>query len=137
MANYKAQFMRYMGLQGIRYSDLNDTTVSVAFAGESAPSVSVLVSFDPDGNGYAEFGSYGIGSVKTDEKYANAIVLCNDLNKQCRWVKFFVDDDRNIVAKADAILDYGSSGSECLEIVNRMVGIIDSSYSQFMKLMWS
>ena len=137
MANYKAQFMRYMGLQGIRYSELTETTVSVGFTTDNVPSVTVLVSFDSDGNGYAEFGSYGIGTVKADEKYANALVLCNDLNKQYRWVKFYIDDDRSIVAKADAILDYDSAGSECLEIVNRMVGIIDSSYSQFMKLMWS
>ena len=137
MANYKSQFLRYIGLQGIKYSELDNTTVSIVYAGEKAPSISILVSFDADGNNYSEFGCYSIGAVKKDEKYANAIVLCNDLNKQYRWVKFFVDDNRNIVAKADAILEYSSAGSTCLEMVTRLVSIIDSCYPDFMKLMWS
>jgi hypothetical protein len=137
MANYKMEYQRYMDGHGIRYSVANDTIVSVTYTGNNCQSISVIVAFDQSGNNLVEFGSYCIGTVNTDEKYADAIVLCNQLNKQYRWVKFFVDDDRSIVAKADAIVDFSSVGAECSEMVNRMVGIIDDVYPEFMRLMWA
>jgi len=136
MANYKALYLRYMDAHNIRYTTANNI-VSISYTGSNAQSITILVSFDPDGNNLVEFGCYSIGSCKSDEKYANAIVLCNEMNKKYRWVKFFVDDDRSIVGKADAIVDSSSVGSECAEMVSRMVGIIDDVYPEFMRLMWA
>ncbi len=137
MANYRMEFQRYMDSHGIRYGALNNNVVSVTYTGTNCQSIAILVAFDQSGNNYVEFASYSIGAVNTDEKYANAIVLCNQFNKQYRWVKLFVDDERAIVAKADAIVDFSSVGAECSEMVNRMVRIIDDVYPEFMRLMWT
>ena len=136
MANYKAQYLRYMDAHNIIYTTSNNI-VSITYSGKNSQSITILVSFDPDGNNLVEFGCYSIGSCNSDEKYANAIVLCNEMNKKYRWVKFFVDDDRAVVGKADAIVESSSVGSECSEIVNRMVGIVDDVYPEFMRLMWT
>ena len=136
MANFKAQFLRYMDMHSIRYTTVGDL-VKITYTGSNASSITIFVSFDPDGKNYAEFGSYSIASFLEDQKYANAIVLCNELNKQYRWVKFYVDDNREVVAKADAIVDISSVGAECSEMVDRIVGLIDLVYPEFMKLKWT
>ncbi len=137
MANYKMEFQRYMDGHGIRYGVLNDNVVSVTYTGSNCQSIAIFVAFDQSASNLVEFASYSIGTVNSDEKYANAIVLCNEFNKKYRWVKLFVDDDRAIVAKADAIVDFSSVGAECSEMVNRMVGIIDDVYPEFMRLIWT
>ena len=126
-----------MDSHGIRYTVIKDNIVGVTYTGSNCPSINVIVMFDKLGNNYVEFASYSIGSVNSDEKYANAIVLCNQFNKEYRWVKLFVDDERTVVAKADAIVDFSSVGAECSEMVNRMVNLIDEAYPGFMKLMWA
>ena len=96
MANFKAQYLRYMDAHNIKYTTINDI-VSVTYTGSKSQSITILVAFDSGGANLAEFACYSIGTCTGDEKYANAIVLCNEMNKKFRWINFFVDDDRQSV----------------------------------------
>ena len=62
---------------------------------------------------------------------------CYTCNAKYRWVKFYIDDDNDICVRSDAILDEGTCGEECREIILRMIGIIDESYPVFMKARWA
>ena len=136
MASYITEYERFMDSQGIKYSHQNATSVSISYETSNIKSCRVQVNFDADGDNKVAFHSWSIGNVKDDEKFSKALVLCNELNKQYRWVKFYIDDDRDIAVSADAIVDLSSVGSECAEMVSRMVNISDAAYPQFMKLLW-
>lgn len=69
---------------------------------------------------------------KADQMYK----VLNDLNRSFRWVKFYADEEGNIEADADCILDLDSCGKECLEIMERTVNIADSAYPTIMKEIW-
>ena len=59
------------------------------------------------------------------------------MNAQYRWVKFYIDGDQDIACQSDALVDIESVGSECLQMVERMVGIMDEAYPEFMKAFWA
>lgn len=136
MANYKAAFMKYLDNHGVKYDDQNETIVSLSYKAENMDSVRVYVGFDSDGENLVTFKSYSIGHVK-DDKLSAALVACNAMNAQFRWIKFYIDDDQDIACQCDALVDMESVGSECLQLVERMVGIMDDAYPEFMKAFWA
>ena len=58
---------------------------------------------------------------------------CNELNNKYRWVKFYLDDDSDVVAQIDAYVDDETCGGECLSLVRRMVNIVDGGYPTLMQ----
>ena len=76
-----------------------------------------------------------IESFKSNE--AAGLAVCNDLNLQFRWVKFFLDKDKDVVATLDAMLDDNSSGAECVSLLMRIVNIVDDAYPQIAKARWA
>lgn len=137
MANYKAEYTRFMDSRGIKYQILNNNIVNVRYSAENVNTIDVLVSFDTDGQNLVQIGSYGICSFKEDSKYPKGLVICNELNNRFRWVKFYLDSDRAVNASIDALVDLSSVGSECAELVSRLVNIVDTAYPELMKTSWS
>jgi len=131
MSMYKQLFMQYMDANGIKYTDCDEHAVRVAYTGEYLKAIPIFVFFDRDGDPLTAFKCWEIASFK--DKRDRAIVVCNELNSKYRWVKFFVNDENNIVADADAMLDASTCGEECMSIVRRLVSIIDESYLMIMK----
>lgn len=62
---------------------------------------------------------------------------CNEANKQFRWIKFYVSDNQEVMAEDDAVLDMASVGEECIELVARMVRVVDEAYPKFMKAIYA
>ena len=83
-----------------------------------------------------QFACYEIQKV-SDNKMAQALIVCNSLNVKYRWVKFCIDDDKDIRCEADAVVDLASCGEECMSIVNRIVSITDEAYPEIMRALWS
>lgn len=135
MASYKAEYLRYMDNKGIKYTDKDDHWVKVAYNCNNIKSVTINVFFDKDGDPLVAFDCWEIIKFK-DDKRAAGILLCNRLNEKYRWVKFYVDSDGDLRCQADAIVDHETVGSECKELVSRMVNIIDKSYPEIMKAVW-
>lgn len=135
MFDYKAAFMRYLDEKGIKYTDVDENRVRVGYNGDNIPSVQVSVIFDKDGDGLVAFRSWNLGKVK-DEKFANILLACNQLNDQFRWVKFYIDSDQDITAALDAVVDEQTVGEECFQLVIRMVSICDDAYPTIMQAMW-
>ena len=136
MANYKQLFMNYMDRKGIKYSDVKDYVVRVTYTGDNLKSIPVYVFFDSDGDPLVCLKCWDIVNFK-DEKMASGIIACNELNKQYRWVKFYLDKDNDVVAQIDAYIDAETCGEECLNLVKRVVNITDEAYPTFMKAIWS
>ena len=59
------------------------------------------------------------------ERIANLLMICNSLNGKYRWLKFYIDDDKDIMVEDDAILDPETAGEECYELIARTVSILE------------
>lgn len=135
MANYKRLFMQHMDREGIKYTDQDDFVVKVVYTGDNLKSIPVFVFFDKDGDPLVQLKCWEIANFKNKE--AKAMIACNQVNKEWRWIKFYIDDDADIVAGCDAYIDEATCGSECLSLVRRMVNIVDDAYPTFGKALWS
>lgn len=135
MLIYKQLFMQYMDNEGYRYTDVNDNVVKITFNGDNLKSITVYVSFDKDGEGMIELRCFDI--VNMGDKVAAGIIACNSVNAKYRWVKFYVDDDKDIICEADAYVDEATCGEECMNMVRRVVNITDDVYEQFLKAKFS
>ena len=135
MANYKQLFMSFMDTKGIKYQELDNNAVRVGYNTENAKSVTVFVIFDEDGKNLVAFRSWDIAKFK-DDKWVDGLTVCNTLNRKYRWVKFCLSDEGSLSAEDDALLDETSCGEECLQLVQRMVNIVDEAYPTVMKAIW-
>ena len=136
VANYKNLFMRHMDRNNIKYTDVRENVVRVVYTGDNLRTIPVFVFFDADGDPLVSFKCWEIANFK-DEKMAGGVIACNQLNKEYRWVKFYLDDDSDVVAQIDAYVDEETCGSECTNLVKRMVNIVDDGYPTFMRAMWA
>ena len=136
MADYKKLFTSHMDQKGIKYSISDQNTVKVTFSGDNMKSIDVFVFFDKNGGRSVAFRSWSFATFKED-KLATAYKVCNDLNNQYRWVKFFIDKDGDVIAQIDAVVNEETCGKECMEMVGRMVNISDEVYPSIMKTLWT
>lgn len=135
MANYKQLFMNYMDREGIKYTDNGEFSVRIVYNGDNMQSIPVVVHFDKDGDNMVQFHCWEIGNFK--DKFAAGVLAANEMNAKYRWVKFYIDDDKDMVCSTDAYIDYDSCGEECMSLVRRVVNITDEAYPTFMKALWS
>ena len=136
MFNYKVSFLRYLDHHGIHYDDMDEHTVIVPYSGDNIKNMHIHVSFDEDGEGIVQLYAWDIGSFSGD-KYAKGLIICNELNTKYRWVKFYIDSDKDVCVSTDAYIDPETVGEECLKLIRRMINITDKAYPIFMKALWS
>ena len=135
MANYKRLFMNHMDREGIKYTDRGEFRVRVAYNGDNLKTIPVIVDFDKDGDPMVQFHCWEIANFK--DKFAAGVLACNILNAKYRWVKFYIDDDKDVVCSVDAYIDEINCGSECMALVRRVVNITDEAYPIFMKALFA
>lgn len=73
-----------------------------------------------------------------ENKYDMMYKVINECNNEYRFVKFVLDTENGeINARMDAVIQLDSCGAECLELVIRMVRIVQDCYPKFMKALWA
>lgn len=136
MANYKQLFIKYMEEKGIKYTDRDENHVTVSYSGDNIKSIKFHVAFDKDGEGMVQIYAWDIGNFGGD-KTAKGIEVCNELNAKYRWVKFYLDSDKDVCVSTDSYICEANAGSVCLNLVRRMVNIVDEAYPSFMRALWA
>ena len=137
MATYKEEFIAFMDEHGIKYTDLDERAVRLAFASKVVPQgVKVLVIFDSDNRSAVHFIASGFVKV-TEAKFGAVLMAVNEANAKFRWVKFYIDDNMNIMAEDDAILDMANVGPEVADLAFRISDIVDDAYPSFMTALYS
>ncbi len=126
MSEYYDLAVRYLDEKGIKYRGDGNTSLTVTYNTKNLPHVAVKIFFDEDGENMLTTRTWDIASFK--DKEAVGYKVCNDLNNQYRWGKFFVDKDSDICFQCDAYLNKDNCGEEVLFIVRRVVGIVDDAY---------
>lgn len=135
MQSYAKVFCEYMDNNGIRYTVQKENVIKVVYNGDNLETIPVYVIFDEDNDPLVSFKCWDIANFKNKE--AEALVVCNSLNCEWRWVKFRLDSDKDIVASIDAIIDLNTCGKECLSLVKRVVNIVDDAYPEIAKAKWA
>ena len=135
MQRYAQLFCNYMDRVGVKYTEQKENVIKVVYTGDNMDSIPVVVIFDKDGDPLVSFKCWSIMSFKNKED--SALKICNDLNAEYRWVKFYLDSDIEIAASMDAMIDADTCGEECLTLVKRVVSIVDDVYPRFAKARWS
>ena len=118
--------VNYLQQQGIKYTTGDDLKISVTYNTENLPHVRVNVYYDEDGTNMFTTRTWEIASFKGKE--AAGYALCNELNAQYRWGKFFLDKESDICFQCDAWVSEKTCGEETLFIIRRIVGIVDDAY---------
>ena len=72
-----------------------------------------------------------------DDKLADVIFVCNDLNCQYKWITFYVDKDNDVVLHDDAILSAENASEEAFELLIRMVQIGEEAKPMIMKAIYA
>lgn len=103
--------------------------ISVWFSG-SEPNVNyeILIVIDKQESSVI-LRCYGIYPVPKNKKTLMLKTL-NQLNMNYRWVKFYLDEDSEVAAGADAIINPHTAADVTYEMTVRTLNIIDDSYAQ-------
>ena len=117
--------MDFMDRTDITYTVFSesDNIVHLAFGGDKE--TFVLVDFDEHDDEFesVHFVSQNFAKASGTNVPA-ALVRLNEVNKQFRWVKFYMSEDGAISADCDAVVYPGTVGEECTQIAFRMSSII-------------
>ena len=135
MANYKALFMSYMDHEHIRYTEENEYILRVVYKGNNLKTIPMFVRFDGDDAPHARIRCAEIANFSGKEDAG--IRLCNTLNNEYRWLKFYLDENAELIAALDTYFDEQSCGFFCLDLVKRSVTIIDEVYPRIARTIWS
>lgn len=128
MGNYKQLCMEHFDKIGIKYINVGENLLRV-MSNESNLQASVLIFFDPDGSEMVEFKHFDI--INMSGKRDKAIEVCNTINSQYRWVKFYTDDKNNVCGGTDAYVTQSDCGDICFKMLVRMVTIVNEVYPEF------
>ena len=132
-------FIRACDKKGVKYHEPRDldsgkTLVTLGVNGSYGNTYDVDYFFDKDGK------SVGIRVFRftscTDDNFAKMILACNELNVKYRWVKFCIDDDKDVNIEMDAVIDNVTAGDICVELFYRVMDIAKDSYPILMKSQW-
>ncbi|MBR5774416.1 MAG: YbjN domain-containing protein [Clostridia bacterium] len=134
MSIYKTLFMQYLNEKGVKYTDVDEFAVKISYSCDNINSVNAYVFFDKKGQGMVQLHVWNIMNYKGKREVG--YVACNELNNKYRWVKFYVDNDDDIAADIDAYIDEDTCGPECLNLVRRIVNIVDEAYPTFARYLW-
>ena len=127
----------YLDAKGIKYKTREErSAIELGFRADNKEGIDLVLFFDDDNGGMAvrSFDYCKFASAKTEAMYK----LCSEMNKNYRWIKFYVDESDNTITLADdAVIQLESVGDEAWELIVRMVSIADEAYPSFMKALWS
>ena len=137
MATYKEAFVDYLKKEELKFLDIDERAIRISWDAENiAPGVDILVIFDKENRNAAHFMCGGFCKAP-ENKMDVMLKVCNEANKQYRWIKFYINDSQEVMAEDDAVLDMASVGEECIELVARMVRVVDEAYPKFMKAIYA
>lgn len=72
-----------------------------------------------------------------EDKVADVIFLCNELNCRYKWVTYYVDKDKDLMLHNDAILTADTAAKVAFELLVRLVKIAEDQKPTIMKVIYA
>ena len=133
MATNKELAVQYLTEQGYHCEDYDDVAFRLIFSGKNCSEINILILFDEAGGDTLRLQCGAVNNANFKDKEAVGLALCNNLNGQYRWVKFYLDEDANIRVMIDGIVEPETCGKEVYRLLHLIVGIIDEAYPDIMR----
>lgn len=124
--------------KNLHYEMLGDDreAIRAGFSMKNREAIRVVMIFSDD-NTDVKIRAYEVAKVP-EGRAEKVYQVCNKLNRQYRWVKFYYnEDDRNIIAEDDVIIQLDNCGDEALQSCVQMVRIIDDAYPEIMRAIYA
>lgn len=119
------RFSRQLDSEGIKYSVSSDKgVVRIVYNGDNFKSLTFTFVFDDDGKSFG-IRVFSIAQF-TNAQLEDAYEFCNRMNDNYRWLRFYVDEDRELTAAMDAVIPSDAVGDIGSELLHRAVSIVDS-----------
>lgn len=124
------------GLNFDHVDEYDNPMIALGFGGGDFSYTHVVIHlvFDLDGAS-AQLVTSPIASVPA-EKTAAVLLALNESNCKFRWVKFYLDEDNDVIANGDVMFDEQNTADTCIEMIMRTANIIDDAYADIMKAVW-
>lgn len=131
-------FMNYLNKGDIKYSVLDSNKIAINFSGKNCSSIRTIFSFsDENLDVSVHVASIAEVEKENERKQLVAHSLCNTLNSNMRWLKFYINSDNEIVAESDAIISPDTAGDVCTMLLMKTVEVVDSTYPVIMTSLWT
>lgn len=141
MKNTVTNVINYLEEKEIKYThfpaegELTRDVIQVLYTGEHGNSLRFAFFFDEDGES-VNLKCFDIAKANA-EKLMNMYVTLNTINCDYRWIKLYLNEENEIVASTDAIIDPETAGAECFELLLHLLSILDDVYPNIMKSLWA
>ena len=124
--------------KGIKYSvnELSKSSnVKVGVSGKNVSHFDIrFISSDDDND--VSVRVYSLVKVP-EAKLETMLEKLNEMNDQYRYARFHVDSDNEVTVSFDMALCVDNVGDIAFELVARLMKIVDDSYPDLMKIIWS
>lgn len=127
-------FTNFLESNNIKYSVQDENCIRISYQLENLPQLAAVFFFSEECHDVS-IHVFSIVKVASN-KLIQAYKLCSELNAKWRWVKFYVDEDNELTAETDAVIEPNTAGRECGELLLRCVDIVKDSYPNIMALVW-
>ena len=128
------KFTQYLASKEYKYTSREDndgdSIVMFPFKGKEAQCV-----FTGDDGEY--FSIYMVFESVPEDKYANALIACNEVNCKYKWVTAYMDSDNDIMLHLDALLTPETAASEAMEMLVRFLDIAEKVKPVLMKAIYA
>ena len=128
-------FFESKGLHVDQAGDEGEILIT-GFAMDNREGMMVLMAFDPDDES-VKIITQNLAKIP-DKAVDKMYKVINDINKEYRWIKFYIDDsDNTVTAEDDAVIQLDSCGMEVLRCCIQLAKIADEAYPTIMKAIYS
>ncbi len=127
-------FTALLDSKGLRYGSHvdndGDTVVDFPYQGKVAKCF-----FSGDEGKY--FSLYIVYENVPEDKFADVLFVCNELNNKYKWATFYIDKDRDLVIHDDALLSVETAAEEAFELLARILNIGSEAKPLIMKAIYA
>ena len=118
----------------IKYRVINSNRIIVGIYGDNLPNQDITFIFNDEDT---DVGIRAFSIVKVPEtKKGAAIASCEVLNMSIRFIKFCIDQDNDLNAEIDAIIEPYTAGKICFNHLVRLTEILKKVYPIIMNAIW-
>ena len=131
-------FTAELNRRGYKYSvterDDKADVVSAKFRAENSSGIEVKIFLSMDGGDIA-VRCFSLITVP-DSRRAAVLEALNSIMDEYRWVRLYLDEDKELTAAIDASVTRASVGDVATELMLRAVNIVDEVFPRVMRAMW-
>ena len=119
--NFASQVQEFEDGETVINFPYGKNAVKCIFAGKEGEYVSLYLDFE----------------TVPEEKVIDVVLVCNELNSKFKWIKFYIDPDRDIMLQDDAILANENATDEVFELLIRMIKVSEEVKPVIMKAIYA